>query len=360
MTNEVLFLAAYPTVENSKDGMISRIRDIDELFIDVPRTYIQLSLKRNVKTHLKIGLVDVVELNAILHFWRILKIISSHKYIYTHSVYNLRLFWFFLMFFKKDKQIILDVHGIVPEEIKYFYKEKISYLYFSFVEKYIFKKIKYAVFVTNAMHDHYESKYQKLSLRYTPLIYYIIPNKLKDVSLASYDFNKKSKFVTNILYSGGVQPWQNIDLMLDTIKLNQNENLKYHIFTPDVDIIKAKVKTRNINDHLISVESREPEELWKEYLLADYAFILRDDNLINKVACPTKLTEYLYYGIIPIVLSPNIGDFNMLGYQYIPLSDFNDRNFDKPTQLNQNNIAVVKKMIEFNKENNIRNKIFSI
>lgn len=44
--------------------------------------------------------------------------------------------------------------------------------------------------------------------------------------------------------------------------------------------------------------------------------------IVNKVACPTKLIEYLEHGIIPIVLQPEIGDFNKMGYRYILNDDF--------------------------------------
>uniref|UniRef100_UPI0040266C07 hypothetical protein n=1 Tax=Phocaeicola vulgatus TaxID=821 RepID=UPI0040266C07 len=53
------------------------------------------------------------------------------------------------------------------------------------------------------------------------------------------------------------------------------------------------------------------------YLKNDCGVVLRKDNIVNRVACPTKLIDYLQYGLIPIVLSPHIGDFYNLGYKYI-------------------------------------------
>ena len=57
-------------------------------------------------------------------------------------------------------------------------------------------------------------------------------------------------------------------------------------------------------------------------------FVLRDDVLVNRVACPTKLLEYIQYGVLPIVLSDAIGDFKELGYKYIGLDDFVNLRFD--------------------------------
>jgi hypothetical protein len=36
---------------------------------------------------------------------------------------------------------------------------------------------------------------------------------------------------------------------------------------------------------------------------------------------PTKLYEYICYGVVPIVLSPDIGDFVELGYRYLRVED---------------------------------------
>lgn len=58
-----------------------------------------------------------------------------------------------------------------------------------------------------------------------------------------------------------------------------------------------------------------------EYQTAHYGFVLRDDITVNNVACPTKLVEYLQYGILPILLTPNIGDFAARGMEYLPLED---------------------------------------
>ncbi|DAB11228.1 TPA: hypothetical protein CPT98_01885 [Candidatus Gastranaerophilales bacterium HUM_19] len=44
---------------------------------------------------------------------------------------------------------------------------------------------------------------------------------------------------------------------------------------------------------------------------------MRDDIIVNRVACPTKIIDYLEYGIIPIISCPEIGDFNKMGYSYI-------------------------------------------
>ena len=49
---------------------------------------------------------------------------------------------------------------------------------------------------------------------------------------------------------------------------------------------------------------------------------LREDHLLNRVACPTKAIEYMATGVIPIVLCDEIGDLNVMGYRYVTLDCF--------------------------------------
>ena len=87
----------------------------------------------------------------------------------------------------------------------------------------------------------------------------------------------------------------------------------------------AMIAAAGLSGARIELKSVAPEELAEYYESAHYGFILRDDNVINTVANPTKMIEYLQYGIVPIVKSPNIGDFATYGYDYItydsPLSE---------------------------------------
>lgn len=51
--------------------------------------------------------------------------------------------------------------------------------------------------------------------------------------------------------------------------------------------------------------------------IAIVGFVLRDEHILNSVANPTKLVEYMWCGIIPIVKYEDLGDYSDLGYEYI-------------------------------------------
>ncbi|MFA5816684.1 MAG: hypothetical protein WC865_13810, partial [Bacteroidales bacterium] len=92
---------------------------------------------------------------------------------------------------------------------------------------------------------------------------------------------------------------------------------------------------KNIPAGKISVISVNPDELESYYELAHYGFILRDDILVNRVANPTKLAEYLQYGIIPVVKLVDIGDYARYEYEYIPYEELNNGLLPRKSQKNR-------------------------
>jgi hypothetical protein len=101
----------------------------------------------------------------------------------------------------------------------------------------------------------------------------------------------------------------------------QKDNFTFLILTPDIDYFDKIIQASN-RLSTIELKSVEPHKVSQEYKSAHFGFILRDDIIVNQVACPTKLIEYLESGLIPIVLQPEIGDFNQMGYNYILNENF--------------------------------------
>src|SRR5690606_30794347 len=119
-------------------------------------------------------------------------------------------------------------------------------------------------------------------------------------------------------YSGNLQSWQNVDLVVSLIKENQSNRVKYTLLTGQTAELKKRLLDSGVqlSDNM-QVLTVSPSELRGFYQSAHYGFIMRDDVLLNRVACPTKMVEYLFYGMIPIVKSSNIGDFEEMGYEYL-------------------------------------------
>jgi len=69
------------------------------------------------------------------------------------------------------------------------------------------------------------------------------------------------------------------------------------------------------------IKSVLPDKVMQYYRKSTFGLILRENNIVNSVACPTKLTEYIQNDIIPIVDLEDIGDFKKMGYRYIKGKD---------------------------------------
>lgn len=343
----ILFLASFPDSESIKEGMFQRIASIDSFYKYKKRAYLTVSFKSNLKKYHYIdGNLNVYHLNFFLHFSLILKLFRNSSKIYIHSLYNVITNIFFVYF--TSKQIILDVHGVVPEEEEFKGNSLFSKI-LSFFERIIFNKSGLKVItVTEAMSDFYREKYR--SKKFTSVNYCIFPAHLS--TDLNWNPDNESGEKVNIVYSGNLQRWQNVELMLDIIKSKLDTNYHFYILTGDLDnMIKLVNEYIPEFNQKITILSLPPHELAQIYKICHYGFILRDDIVVNRVACPTKLIEYLHFGIVPIVLNENIGDFNTLGYEYLKLDNLNGLLARKSLK----NISIITKLAQMNRDVEIGN-----
>jgi hypothetical protein len=305
-------VAPYPDVTNIQEGYHQRIKNIDNLVTNTRRGYLWICKNKAREIIIVDEYLTIYKVNIIRDIFFIKYILKKYRFIYFHSIYNyVGIFWMI----KKDQRTILDFHGIVPEETK-FNGKRIKGIVWGFVERIAAKKVKKIIFVTESMRNYFIQKYNKSKAEK-----YIIPilakNALKDIqNTAEFSQNNTVYFI----YSGNIQKWQNIEQMLDFIEKHDRENYKYlilsrekHFFESIVNIRFSKIKERFL------VNSVDPSELPKYYSIAHYGFLLRDDHILNRVANPTKMLEYLFYGIIPIVKLKEIGDF--IDYESVSIND---------------------------------------
>lgn len=335
----ILFLSKYPqTPEEYRDGFYQRVENVDRFFKDDKRVYLSVSLLKNFKRKsVKNGLREEINCNLILHFFLILILFKKSSIVYIQSIYNALYTIGFIYLLKNT--YVLDLHGVVPEELEMQRKKNLNKI-FSYVEKILFKKINICISVTNRMEKHFKKKYPDSNAKY--MVYAILPSHLNLYEIPLVDNGNRR---VEIIYSGNAQVWQNVDLMLSAIKNNISESIHYTILTGEPEIFKEKIYQLNIDSKNVTIKSVKPEELEIYYQNSHYGFVLRDDLLVNQVACPTKIIEYLNYGIIPIVLSERIGDFDDYHYEYIKLE--NIFNTLKPRK-SIRNIEVVRKIYENN------------
>lgn len=221
---------------------------------------------------------------------------NKDTYIFVTDIYD-----FFKLFMKGYRNFIYWFQGIVPEE--HFMlsgnRSKIKYVVNSLLEYLPLKFCRYKFFVSEYLVNHYSKKYH-LSLEKGD--YFIMPCFNTDMHSESFEI--EHKYEKNVFcYAGGLQMWQGFDKILDFYKLieSKRRNASLRIYSKDVENAKKLIEEHGISNYY--VDCLPPEELDKELAKCKFGFILREDNIVNNVATPTKLAAYVGNGVIPIYTS---------------------------------------------------------
>lgn len=331
----ILFVSHYPDPVSEKDGMMQRVAAIDKHFASRERVYLDLSYIRNIIPVKRVvsKKLSVYSINLFLYLPLIVYFAVKAKCIYVHSIGNAQ----FILPFYLFKNIITDMHGVAPEEFRYSGRRFVAFRY-NIVESLAIRSGGTIVTVTTAMSDHFRNKYKRndLTIVNIPLFDDIAINK-------NHAFPKKHKLT--IIYAGGSQKWQNVDLMFSLMKI-VGDKFRFVILTGAPEVFAHKVKEHDLRCS-IEIKSVPKQEVQAYYLAADLGFVLRDDTLVNKVACPTKLMEYMASGVIPVVIQPCIGDFDELGYAYVTteqlISGYMPTN-EEMEKMRSNNYRIVEAM----------------
>ena len=168
------------------------------------------------------------------------------------------------------------------------------------------------------MIDHYHEKYPDISPRWLTIP---VLEHTSDLSVLG-DRILKGRFHSpyRVIYCGGVQAWQNIGAMLEMVR-HRADAAEFAFYSQHHEILRGQAEALCVARH-IECGFKATEQLKDVYTAADFGLILRDDLPVNRVSCPTKVAEYLKFGVVPIVRSPRLGDFYTHGFAYVTEEDF--------------------------------------
>ena len=142
----------------------------------------------------------------------------------------------------------------------------------------------------------------------------------------------------DFIYAGGIHKWQCLDKVIQVLGMYPNKTSK--VFLSDLNY---NYKFPDYTD----VSSIPPSEVSKYLLGSKFGFVIRENHILNKVSCPTKLIEYMLYGVVPVVDFEGLGDFLGLGYMYVKYTDLVNGvilNDEKICEIVKANIEVIRKI----------------
>ncbi len=310
----ILVIGQHPTRENARDGMVQRIAAMDQLLSREDRVYLapvreplretpfRLVEQRPGLRHGRPNLFDRA------HWWRVSELAREARVVLVHSVHwaqhVLPLYWF--------GHVITDMHGVVPEE-QVMLGNHDEGRHLERVERVVLSRGLLSITVSDVMAAHFSARVPSVRERVLT-----IPNTSTVPSLSRFD--KRANGTPRLLYAGGLHSWQNVPEMLEAVKRSHSQ-AQLELLTPDVGGAMALVKELGVGER-VSVRSVAPAEMPEAYSRAHFGFVLRDDRIVNRVSCPTKLQEYLAHGVVPIVKSRELGDFAALGYRTVTVEKY--------------------------------------
>ena len=305
------------------DGYSRRIKNIDALFQD---------------KQIKVYMSKDYGLNETLP--KVMEVSEDYISIKYNPQKKEHCAWVTMIAEKIGKVYIHSVHGVVPEELQFMGHEDIAEQ-MSVEEKAVITNANYIIVANQAMKRHIMRKYPECKAAFILLP---MNNEDNDREESTLIKNEKTEKPT-VIYAGGLQKWQLIPTMQEAIEKRRNE-FDFRMYVSDTEEFLKLWGNRTQPDSW-RVDTLSAEELKLEYEKADYGFMLRDDIIVNEVACPTKLIDYIKYGIIPIMKSEKVGDFVENGLGYVKLEDFLEGNMpteEERTEMVRNNMSVMKKL----------------
>lgn len=308
---------------------------------DVTRFYVDVIVKVFEQMHVRCHYIDKMRVNARK---RSIVVVSAFDAIKARILgYDIIIFW---------------VQGVIPEESFMRNHSKARYYILSVLENLALLSSDILFFVSEEMRRHLSEKYHFSMKRHV-----IMPcfNETFDIA-QFYRHNYKNNVFA---YVGSLAKWQCFE---KTVKLYKKIEIIYgdkvvlYVYTQQrEDAVRILDKLGIKNYKVIFVEqSKIKDEMQK----VKFGFCLREDDVVNNVATPTKLSTYVCNGVIP-VYSSNIYDFHKLAKH----SEFciceNDANFfEKLKWCIEHNVSKEKIIDDFQKSfgdyYNIENYIIKI
>jgi len=314
----IVFFGGYPYPERQSDGYFQRIQIIDRLLPDRWRVYVESEelpgrecwFDRPEPNVLVLRITGGPRRRTLVRALAVAAALRCRK-IYFHSVLRMRDNRFGCLMRLPGLTKVIDIHGVVPEEFR-LHNDFYSARLYEAEEWLAVRKSHLVVVVSQAMQDYLRQKYRS-DLRGRLATFPMLPNILATLAPRAYPDGKPV-----VVYAGGLHMWQQVPKMIDAIT-RTTLICSHRFYCSKPELVRAMLPEALLSE--VQIESKGHDELMDLYAECHYGFILRQDIVVNRVACPTKLVEYLATGIVPIVDCEDIGDFKSMGMQFVTLNE---------------------------------------
>lgn len=190
---------------------------------------------------------------------------------------------------------IFWAQGVAPEEYLMSGGGGFKYKVKEFMERIAVKSCNLLFVVSDKMLYHYKNKYNYKGDNYLVMPCYNLEFNPQLISRTLERYTYPS-----FVYAGSMSTWQCIEETLELFGKVQDRKPHATLTL----LVKEKEKAYKLIDKYnlknVVVKYVALDKLQNELLNYKYGFLIREDNIVNNVATPTKMNSYLASGIIPI------------------------------------------------------------
>lgn len=216
---------------------------------------------------------------------------------------------------RTGKIIITDIHGPIEEWLEYppkFIKWRLLVCFLvrlvKILERNVVSKCNATLVVSHPLEAYVKREYNSKQV-------FVIPcgavshMTIEDFVSARIEWRKKFGIGDSpaFVYSGGLSKWQLVDkvcFLFNTLK-KHIPNCKLLLITPDPKVAMDIASGSGLMQEDVICISLPADEVGLALCACDVGFLLREDNITNKMAFPNKFAEYVRSGLI-IITSPGL------------------------------------------------------
>jgi len=239
-------------------------------------------------------------------------------------------------------KILIDIRGDLYDEIVIYYKnifiKLLKVLLLTKTHYYLVKANVYISCVSEELKKFMISKYsyngEKITIHPCAYSDFFQFNALKRKEIRE-KLNIARDDLVVVFSSGSQGKWQNSDLILK--HLAKIKSIKI------LNLSKNKINSENVLNFFVPIV-----EMPYYLSSADIAIIIREENMVNKVASPVKFSEYVACGL-PVIANEgvamivNIINKHKIGIVVTSMESINERLLKETSKINRNHVIRVAK-----------------
>lgn len=205
--------------------------------------------------------------------------------------------------YRKYIKLIYRARGILPEESYLRNNSKKRFKILSLMELIVLKTTDIILTVSDNQKRHFIEKYSINKEKIFTIHNYMNSNHYKVL-------NNQKKEKIELAYVGSLSKWQSFDeiLILCSELQTKLENIQFLFCVDKKQIETAKEKIMQYKLNNVEILNLEYKDMISRISSSTAGIILRDKNIINKVASPFKTIDYIQAGL-PIIISNSVGDY---------------------------------------------------